>query len=283
MEILLESIHEEWARLVRHAPRVLAALLVLVVFVVLGGVLGRGLDRMLRRGRVPVAHRGFFRDVARWALVGVGLVVALNIVGLHGVAASLVAGGGVTAIVLGFAFRGIVENFLAGFFLVIGRTFKVGDLIRSGEFEGVVRAIELRHTHVRTADGRDVFIPSIDIFSEPLTNLTRDGLRRMSFTIGIDYADDVEVARESLLDEVRQTEGVLDTPPPGVNIRDFDANFVVLETFFWIDTLEQQVQPFNVRTLVMQNCRRRIIASGHTVSSEVSTNIVLHRTSGPEV
>lgn len=277
MEILVESLSLEWENLLRHAPRVILALVVLGVFALAGGFLSRGVDRVLARSRMPQAHRGFFVRVARWLLFGAGLVLGLNLVGLHGLAASLLAGGGFTAVALGFAFRSIGENFLAGFFLVMGRTFQVGDVIRSGEFEGTVRGIELRHTHVRASDGRDIYVPSIEIFSNPLVNYTRDGLRRLSFTLGIDYSDDVEKARQILLEATRTTPGVESEPTSGVNIREFDANFVVLEVFFWIDTLEQQTRPFNVRTAVMQRCRLQILDAGFTLSSDVSTNVVVRQ------
>lgn len=158
-----------------------------------------------------------------------GLIIALNLLGLRGAAASLLDGGGVTAVVLGFAFREIGENFLAGFVLAFSRPFEVGDLIQSEELLGEVRGIELRHTHIRTADGRDIFIPSSQIVNKPVVNYTRDGLRSPSFTVGIDYADDSERARQILLKIVQSTEGVLEIPA-------LAAQYVELEVVFWIDT-----------------------------------------------
>lgn len=84
-----------------------------------------------------------------------------------------------------------------------GRTFKPSDFIRSGDFEGRVEGIELRHTHIRAADGRDIFIPCYELFSHPLVNFTRDGLRRLTFRLGLDYGDDIDRARKMLLESVR--------------------------------------------------------------------------------
>ena len=264
-------------------PRLLAALVAVGLVSLLGRIVSIAVARILVRSRIPHAHRGFFATAVRWAFVVIAIIVALNIVGLSGLATSLVASGGITAVVLGFAFRGIGENFLAGFFLVMGRTFKVGDVVRSGDFEGQVKGIELRHTHIRTSDGRDIFIPSIEIFSNPLVNYTKDGLRRLAFTIGVDYADDPARAQAVLLEATRSCAGVLAKPEPGTRITEFAENFVVLEVFFWLDTFAQPSGRGNVRTRVMEACRTAILDAGFTMSSEVTTNLVMNEHAGVDV
>ena len=170
MEVLLESLEQEWRGLIRLTPKIVMALVALLVSIGVGRVVARMLVGVLTRGNLSKVHLSFFKQLTQWSFLLLGVIIALNVLGLKGVAASLVAGGGVTAVVLGFAFRAIGENFLAGLSLIMGRTFKVGDVIRSGDFEGQVRGIELRHTHIRAADGRDIFIPSIEIFGKPLVN-----------------------------------------------------------------------------------------------------------------
>jgi len=275
LDLFLDSLREEWQDLVRIGPRLLVALLTLAVAWLVGrglaGLVGRGLSR----SGMPVADRRFFQTATVWIVVLGGTVVALNILGLESLAASLVASGGVTAVVLGFAFRAIGENFLAGLSLVIDRAFKVGDFVRSGDFEGHVRAIALRHTHIRAADGRDIFIPSIQIFSNPLVNFTRDGLRRFSFAIGVDYASDTAEAGEVLLAAVAAGDDVLSDPAPAVRVREFLASYVELEVSFWIDTLAPQTHPSGARSRVMERGRQALRDAGFTLSSDVTTALVL--------
>lgn len=272
---MLESLREEWERLLRLAPELLIALLVVAVSVLIGALAARGVRAALRRRELPENYGAFLATLMRWALVLAGVTAALNMLGLEGVAASLVAGGGVTTIVLGFAFRGIGENLLAGLFLMMGRTFKHGDVIRSGDFEGRVVGIELRHTHIRASDGRDIFIPSYDLFSKPLVNYTRDGLRRFSFRIGLDYGDDIGRARDVLLESVRTGGQALDLPAPGVIIRSFEPNYVELEVFFWIDTFRRPAHLGHAPSAVMEACRRAVREAGFTLSSEVTTSVGL--------
>lgn len=275
MDVFFESVSREWQDLLRFLPRLGLAAIAFVLFLAAGRLLGKGLERVLVRGALSTAHRSFFRKLTIWAFAFLGLIAALNLIGLENMAASLVAGGGITAIALGFAFRGIGENLLAGLFLAFSRPFEIGDLIQSGDSQGMVRSIELRYTHIRTDDGRDIYIPSAQLYNGVLVNLTKDGLRRLSFTVGIDYGDDSERARSILLDAARATEGVLGEPPPGIAISSFQDQRVQLSVFFWIDSLRRGAGLAAVQTEVMERCRRALLDGGFTVSANVAANVRL--------
>ncbi|MFH1374775.1 MAG: mechanosensitive ion channel [bacterium] len=275
MDILLESLTEEWQSLVRLSPRLLMALLVFVVSIFVGRLIGRGVVGLLSRGNFGPTHRSFFKGLTTWVVAIIGLIIGLNVLGLKGLATSLVAGGGITAVVLGFAFREIGENLLAGFFLAFSRPFEIGDLIQSGEFQGIVTSIELRSTHIRTADGRDIYIPSSEIFNKAVTNFTEDGLRRLSFTVGVDYADDTEKARQLLSETTMGVSYVLDDPRPGAIFSGLLAQYVELEVFFWVDTFEEGVNLGAVRNEVIERCRRALMSGRFTVSANVTNNVAL--------
>lgn len=276
MDIFLQSLTEEWQSLVRLSPKLLVALVVFFVSLLVGRLVGRGVVVLLSRGNLNPTHRNFFRGLAKWLVAGLGLILALNILGLKSLATSLVAGGGITAVVLGFAFREIGENLLAGFFLAFSRPFDIGDLIRSGDFQGIVKGIELRSTHIRSDDGRDIYIPSSQIFNNPVANFTRDGLRRLSFRVGIDYADDSQKARRLLIETTEAVDHVLDGPSsPGAFFSGLLPGYVELEVFFWIDTFAEGVNLGAVRNEVIENCRRALMAGDFTVSSNVTNNIAL--------
>jgi small-conductance mechanosensitive channel len=203
------------------------------------------------------------------------LIIALNILGLEKAAVSLLAGGGITAVVLGFAFREIGENFLAGFFLAFSRPFNIGDVIQSGDFTGEVKEVELRNTHIRTNDGRDIFIPSSQIFNQPLINYTKDGLRRPSFVVGIDYGNDSMKAVKLLFDTTKNVDGVLQNPPPGVFISELTSLYVKLEVFFWLDVFKKGTDFLKIQTEVMDKCRTVLLDNGFTLSSDTTANLAL--------
>jgi small-conductance mechanosensitive channel len=275
MELLVESITELWQGAIKMAPRILIALIVLLIFIWVGRTVGRIIVHLLGKGNFRPTHQSFFRSLTAWIFGIFGVIIGLHVVGLKTLATSLLAGGSMTAIVLGFAFREVGENFLAGFFLAFSRPFQVGDLIQSGEFQGIVRAIELRSTHIRSADGRDIFVPSSQIFKDALVNFTKDGLRRLSFKVGIDYADDSGKARELLAHAVDGIEYVLADPHPRANLSSLEPNYVNLEVAFWVDTFQKGTDLVGVRNEVIERCRRTLMDNGFTVSSNVTTNVAL--------
>ncbi|MDH3400761.1 MAG: mechanosensitive ion channel family protein [Chromatiales bacterium] len=280
MELLLLSLRDFWQEMLGMAPRILIALSVLALSYVLGRYLARLASMALGRSALQELHHRFFRVAIIILSVFGGMIVALNVLGLEKVAVSMLAGGGVTAVVLGFAFREIGENFLAGLFLTFSRPFNVGDLIVTGEIEGTVKDIELRYTHIRTDDGRDAFVPSSQLFNSPVINFTRDGLRRSSFTVGIDYANDAKLACDFLKKAVGRARGVLSDPSPGVFISELADSFVVLKAWYWVDALKKNQSLTDIKTEVLDNCRIALLENGYTVSAETTSNIAVVRMPG---
>ncbi len=257
-----------------EGPRVLVALGVFVGVSLLGVAVAAAVGRLLERtGRA--GHYGWaVRRLIRWTAGALGLVMALHVLGLTAIATSVLATGGVMAVILGFAFKDIGENLLAGIFLAFSRSFDVGDLIESGGLRGVVRSIDLRDTHIRTADGCDIFIPSAAIFRNPLLNFTRDGLRRGSFTVGIDYRDDPERALALLEPAVAEADGVIPDPAPVLEVSGLGPSWVELQVHFWVDTFSGGTLSRG-GTAAMAACRRVLLEHGFTVSSEVTTALAL--------
>lgn len=270
-EVLLESVGQDLHAIWQMLPRLVAGLLVLLVFAWIGRVLGRAIADFARRAGRTQSYDRFLRHLVTSVFALIGLTLALQIAGLGQIAVGMLAAGGVVAVVFGFAFREIGENLLAGLFLSFSRSFEIGDLIQSGDWTGEVKQIELRQIHIRTADGRDIFIPCARVYGNALVNFTKDGLRAPRFTVGIDYADDAQKAREVLLRAVAGTTGVLSEPPPMVVISELAPQYVELTVTFWSDTFQQGLELLNVKSDVMDNCRRALREAGFTLSNDVSS------------
>lgn len=261
--------------MIRLAPRLGLAIVVVVLGVLIGKGVRRWLTVLLRRANANPAYFSLFRGAAFWFCVLAAVGISLDILGWDRAFAGFLAGGGIAAIVLGFAFREIGENLLAGLMLAISRPFEVGDIIRSGDFEGIVRVLSLRSTHVRAADGRDIFIPNAQILTQPLVNYTIDGLRRLRFTVGIDYGDDPTRALDLLLESTRTVPGVLERPAPISAVSALQPNYVELEVGFWVDTREQNSLLLPVRTEAITAARAALHDAGYTFSADVTSNIAI--------
>lgn len=275
MEILYGRFEELFEQFLEKLPELLFALIVLILFHFLAKGGQKIYKNVLDKTPLTSSNINFFGKLIYAFIFLVGILIALNILGLSGIATSILASGGITAVILGFAFKDIGENFLAGFFMAFSRPFTNGDLIETEGVVGRVRNIELRHTHIRMANGCDVFVPSSQLLAKPLYNYTRDGLRRGFFTVGIDYRDDVENACRILLEVVKENDNVVGKPEPMVQTTGFTPNFVELTGYFWIkvDTSKQEIFLANVKSELMDQARTALVKNDFTFSSEVSTAV----------
>lgn len=271
ISVAFDSAFSEIASL---GPQLVAAIVVFVLLWGLGRAIGGGLNRLLGASDNAGRHSKLLVRLVELAGALVGVVLALQLLGLTAVATSLLATGGFLAVVLGFAFREIGENLLAGIFLGISRSFEVGDLVESSGHVGEVRGIELRQVWLRAADGRDIFVPSAEIFRNALVNFTRDGLRRGDFVIGIDYADRILDARSLLAGVTRDVPGVLDDPAPAVRLSEFAPQYCELRIFFWVD-LDGGAGLAETRSNVMGACLKALRDGGYRLSADVSTTITI--------
>ncbi|MEL7832593.1 mechanosensitive ion channel family protein [Fodinibius sp. Rm-B-1B1-1] len=275
MDILYSKFEGLFEEVMERLPELMFALLTLIVFHFLARGAKRVYQKVLDRSPINSSNVQFFGKLIYGFVFIIGILIALNIIGLYGVAASILASGGITAVILGFAFKDIGENFLAGFFMAFSRPFTNGDLIETEGIMGRVKNIELRHTHIRTANGCDVFVPSSQLLAKPLFNYTRDGLRRGSFVIGIDYRDDAQNACKILLDMLKQEQKLTVNPSPNVLITGFTPSYIELTVYFWIkvDVKRQEVLLSNLKSQLMDRARTTLIKHNFTLSSEVSTAV----------
>ncbi|WP_292456367.1 mechanosensitive ion channel domain-containing protein [Methylibium sp.] len=121
---------------------------------------------------------------------------------------------------IGFAFRDILQNFLAGILLLLNEPFRIGDQIMMKEFEGTVEEIQTRATFIKTYDGRRVVIPNGDLSTNSVTVNTARDTRRLEYDFGIGYGDNPAQAKKLLLDTLQGLPGVLQDPPPDVLVVD---------------------------------------------------------------
>ncbi|CAN5297609.1 hypothetical protein BH09BAC1_BH09BAC1_08400 [soil metagenome] len=224
-------------------PKLLVAIIVLLIFWGLGRLVNLLFTRRFQRRWNDSIVVSFLGTTIKGLLYLIGLAIAMYVLGFGGMAGSLVAGAGVTAIVVGFAFKDIAENFLAGFLLAINRPFKIHDIIEIEGFKGTVSQMNIRTTLMRMPDGRDVFVPNAFFIKNILTNYTRDGLIRQEFMIGLDTATDVKKARGFILAFLETEEDVLKDPKPNVIVEQLGNFTIDVKVLFWISTFKIAEEP----------------------------------------
>ncbi len=215
-------------------PNILIGIVVFILFL----FIARGIRNVVRRATEQQrrAHNlgMVLGRLAQAFVILLGLLLAVTIM-LPGFSpADFVSALGIGGIAIGFAFRDIAQNYLAGILILLTEPFRVGDQIVYNSFEGTVEDIQTRATTIKTYDGRRVLIPNSELYTNSVTVNTAYDKRRLQCDIGIGYGDDIAHARQLILEAVRSVDGVLAEPAPDALVVDLADSTVNIRARWWI-------------------------------------------------
>ena len=162
MDPMVVSFTTEASRL---ALRAVGALLLLIGFWLAGVMVQRVMARLERAEHARPDVIALLGQIAKGTLIVLGVVTTLGTMGVN--VTALVAGLGLTGFALGFAFRDVLSNLLAGLLLLVYRPFARHDLISVTGYEGTVAGVDLRYTTLQREDGK-VLIPNSILFTNPI-------------------------------------------------------------------------------------------------------------------
>lgn len=244
---------------VRLIPNVLVAILLLVLFRYLASYGGKVMARILGRASHNVGLVSLVSAVTRIVIIMIGLFFALGVLGLDKTVTSMVAGAGVLALALGFAFQDLTTNFISGAFIVIQRPIEVGDVIETNGFTGKVKSIGLRSVKLDNFAGQMVEIPSKDIFQKPIVNFTNSGERRVLVQCGVAYQEDMELVEQLSLQTIGQL-GFLSSKPVEFSYVRFAETGIEFQILFWID--QQKTSPGKSKSEAMKALKKAFDQNG---------------------
>lgn len=173
--------------------------------------------------------------VVQLSLYLLALVAGVAVWGID--LSDILLGAGFLSVVFGLAARQTLASVLAGFVLLFGRPFDIGDWVAVDEHEGVVTDVSIFNTEIRTFNGEYVTVPNDVVTSKSLVNRSRRGRLRIDVEVGVDYDEDVDQARELATEAMREldSEEIRDRPQPRTVLTGFGDSAVVMELRFWVD------------------------------------------------
>lgn len=246
--------------LIASLPNLLVAILILLLGYLSSRMIRRLVLGVVERAALPPTASLVFGRISQWLTVFFALLVALLIVFPSFNAGQLIELLGIGGVAIGFAFRDIVQNFLAGILILLTQPFRIGDQIIVGEFEGTVEDIQTRATFIKTYDGRRVVIPNSDLFTRSVTVNTAFPVRRIEREIGIGFGDDLQGARDLILSVLREIDLVLPEPAPDVRVADLGESAVILRVRWWSDSRRAEV--IDLEDRVLGALKDRLTAAG---------------------
>ncbi len=273
MSKLTDTFSDLYNKFTDQLPTILIALAILTI----GFLIAYGLKNLILKRIKPrltnTLSADFIAQVTSIIIRTIVIIIALNLLGFKNFTSQILAGAGILTFVLGFAFKDIGENFLAGIILAFKSPFRLKDLIESGNILGYVQELNLRETLVKTPDGKDVFIPNGQILKNPLINYTIDGFLRYEFVIGLDYNSNLVDGIKVISDSVAEVGEVLNTKykKTTVLIDELTASTVNFKILFWIDTFKSTSKTYhnNIRSEVIDKVVQNLLKKGFYLPSTI--------------
>jgi len=228
-----------WPALISVAATVAIFAVSFVVLYYLGkSVLVRAVKRALDAREFSPAVVSLGSSVAGAVALFGAVAIAAVVAGFSAILTAFATIAGALALGFAFAASDIVENFVAGIFILKDKPFEVGDYIEWDGNGGIVREINLRVSKLDTWDNEQLTVPNGDLANAVVKNTQAHETRRVTVDFGIEYDDDVELAREIILEEIANIDSVLDDPAPSAPVTGLADSAVVLNARAWINPQE---------------------------------------------
>ncbi len=210
------------------------AIVLIIIFWVIAGFVNR-YDGWLDRFKFSSLAKQLTKRVIRLAIVVIGFIIALEILDATAIVGAILGAAGLAGLALGFAFKNIVENYLAGILLSTRNPFEIGDSIEIDGKAGKVARLTSRDTVLVTFDGNHLRIPNGIVMNSVLLNFSRNPLRRFDFSVGVSTNYDLNDAKKLGLETLAANPAVLDDPAPMAIIDSLGDSSVAMKFFAWVD------------------------------------------------
>jgi len=268
LQAVQAKLMEQVLRLLTALPLLVIAIVVIVLANWVGRLLARHLH-LLHWGTANPFLNGVIARTVHGVVLLVGVLIALDLMGATTLVGALLGSAGVAGMAVGFAFRDIAENYLAGLLLSLRRPFEPGDVVAIGTREGTVTGLNVRATELITYDGEYLRLPNALVFKEVLVNYSRNPTRRFTFALSVSLQANLDEAQRIGLQTIAQTPGILADPAPTALIQEVGGSAVQINFYGWVNQRESN------RLAVRSDALRRVKAVLDAAGMETSPTSVM--------
>lgn len=240
--IIIDRVSAMVKQAVELSPQILLSMMLLVITWIIARIVVFVFRRAMKRSNLRPSLIVVLQKLITVTIWAIGLLIAATIIFPNLTPANLVAGLGLGSIAVGFAFKDIFENFLAGVLILLREPMRIGDFIECNSVEGRVEEITLRDTYIRQVDGQLVLVPNAMLFQNAVYVLTDKSTRRITVMCGVAYDEDVDEAREVIKSAVEKADTVDTSQPVEIFAQAFGSSSIDFEVTWWTES-----KPIDVR------------------------------------
>lgn len=233
-EILSTQLQDMARGAIEVMPQLFISLIVMILTYILAKLVKHITGRIFKKVKMRQSLASLLILLSSLTIWITGITIAAIIAFPSLTPAKMLAGLGIGSVAIGFAFKDIFENFLAGVIILLREEMRINDFILCEGYEGAVEAIQIRETHIRQTDGELVILPNSMLFKNPLTIRTYIDQRRITIICGVGYGEDVDEARSVIKQAVINCETVInDSRAVEVFASEFADSSVNFEVTWW--------------------------------------------------
>lgn len=233
LNVVLKSVESMGKGFLEQLPNIIIAVVVLFIFWIIARVARKVLNSFFKRINLRDSLVELFRKIVVILIWVFGIMVAATIVFPNFTPAKILTVVGLSSIAIGFAFKDVFENFLAGILILLREPFQLGDFIQCEEMEGFVEEITIRDTNLRRTDGQRIVVPNAMLFTNPVKVRTDKDIRRITVVCGVAYDENVDECREIIKKTVEGLNTVNKNKEVEIFAQEFGASSINFEITWW--------------------------------------------------
>ena len=220
-----------------HLPKALAMVITAAIIVLVAKII----IAFIRRALVKVAVKGLkFTPmmaslVSRIIAVLVWIVAAIAVLDVFGIDLTpVLAGLGITGVVLGFALQESISSLFSGIMIAINNPFRVGDWVDIGDISGTVDSIDLMCVTLSSADNKKITMNNTNVWGSTIVNYSFIDRRRLDMVVTVRYSDDLEKAKEAIRGLLASYPEILRDPAPLVEVGSYGDSSISIYVRPWV-------------------------------------------------
>ncbi len=226
IEIITDQLESFGRTFVAMIPQLVIAIVLLFLTWLVAKSATRLADKLIGKTDMRASLQQLVETLIKLVIWIIGLLVVAAIVFPGFTPGGVIAGLGIGAVAIGFAFQDIFENFLAGVLIMLREKMRIGDLIEVEGIMGKVERITLRETYVRQLSNELTLIPNAMLFKNPVQILTDDEVRRNDLVVGVSYDTDLELAQRVISEAMDTVEAIVKDKPVIVYAQSFGGSSI---------------------------------------------------------
>ncbi|CAE7821812.1 mscS [Symbiodinium microadriaticum] len=236
---------------VTYGLRVVSALVALVIGLYIVNLVVKLIGKVLERSDTAPSLVGFVRSLVSILLKIMVYITAIGMLGVE--MTSFIAILGAAGLAVGMALSGTLQNFAGGVMILFFKPFKVGHFIEAQGYSGTVKEIQIFITILTTPDNKTVMIPNGPLATGSLINYSAQATRRVDWTFGIAYGDDLDKAYEVLKKFIADDERILKEPEPFMALHTLADSSVNIVVRVWVNASDYWGVYFDMNERVYRN------------------------------